>query len=190
MKRVCVYLGSNPGRRPEYADMARALAQALAVRETDLVYGGSKRGLMKVLADTMLNAGRGVVGVIPRFMADLDVQHDGLTELHVVDTMHERKALMVDLADGFIALPGGFGTFEELFEALAWQQLELHAKPCGLLNVCGYFDALNAFLDHAVSEHLLMREHRDAVLCADDPDALIDLMTAYRAPATPKWVEG
>ena len=146
-------------------------------------------GLMAVLADTVLAAGGKVIGVIPHILVEKEIAHQGLTELRVVDSMHERKALMADLADGFIALPGGLGTFEEFFEVLTWRQLGLHAKPCGLLDVRGYFSHLLQFLDHAVEERFLRQENRDLLLWATEPDKLLDLFEGYRPSHIPKWID-
>ena len=175
MKRICVFLGSSDGLRPEYADAARQLGRELVRRRLGLVYGGADVGLMKVLADTVLGEGGEVIGVIPQMLVAREVAHRGLAELHVVDSMHQRKAMMADLADGFVALPGGLGTFEELFEVLTWAQLGLHAKPCGLLDVCGYFSHLIRLLDHAVGERFVRQEYRKLLVWADEPAKLLDL---------------
>jgi uncharacterized protein (TIGR00730 family) len=174
MRRLCVFCGSSVGARAEYAESARGLGRALAGRDLGLVYGGGHIGLMGVLADAVLGAGGRVFGVIPQSMVESELAHPGLTELHVVATMHQRKALMADLADGFLALPGGFGTADELFEILTWSQLGLHAKPIGLLNVAGYFDALLAWLDRAVADGFLRPEHRRLVAEAGEPEELLD----------------
>jgi uncharacterized protein (TIGR00730 family) len=160
MRRLCVFCGSSTGKRAVYADHARQLGELLARRGLGLVYGGGHIGLMGVLADGVLEAGGHVVGVIPQALVDKELAHPGVTELRIVSTMHQRKALMADLADGFLALPGGFGTADELFEILTWAQLGLHAKPVGLLNSAGYFDALLAWLDHSVDEQFVRPEHR------------------------------
>jgi hypothetical protein len=164
MKRVCVFLGSSAGLQPEYGKVAKQLGRELIRRNLGLVYGGANLGLMKILADTVLAEGSEVIGVIPQMLVEKEIAHQGLTELRVVGSMHERKAMMADLADGFIALPGGLGTFEEFFEVWTWGQLGLHAKPCGLLDVCGYFRHLIQFLDHAVDERFLRQENRDLLL--------------------------
>jgi uncharacterized protein (TIGR00730 family) len=182
-------MGSSPGARPEYHAAAEALGTELVARGSGLVYGGAKVGLMGVLADTVLAARGTVSGVIPGDLVEMGVAHDGLQELHVTSSMHERKTLMVDLADAFIALPGGFGTFEEFFEVLTWSQLGLHAKPCGVLNVCGYFDGLLQFLDHSVFERFVSEPHRAMVLEADEPVALLDRMARYEAPVGEKWLD-
>jgi uncharacterized protein (TIGR00730 family) len=189
MRRVCVFCGSSPGLRAEYIDGTRALATVLVRRGLGLVYGGAKVGLMGVLADTMLAAGGEAIGVIPRTLRTKEVAHDGLTALHVVSSMHERKAQMAALADAFIALPGGIGTLEELTEVLSWAQLGLHAKPCGLLDVAGYFDRLVDFLDRAVAERFLAPAHRAMLLVSADPDDLLDRMDAYRPPVVEKWLD-
>ena len=188
LKRVCVFCGSSPGFRPVYAEAARATGRLLAERGIGLVYGGGNVGLMGEVADAVLAVGGQVTGVIPRALLEREVGHRGLTELHVVATMHERKALMVDLSDGFVALPGGFGTLDELCEALTWSQLGIHAKPCAVLNVDGYFDALLALFDHAVREGFVRETHRALVLEAAEPAALLDAMAAFRAPGTEKWI--
>ena len=189
MRRVCVFTGSNHGAREQYAAAARKLAHDLVARGCELVYGGAHVGLMGVLAETVLENGGRVIGVIPEVLLAKEVAHHGLTELRVVASMHERKAVMSDLADAFVALPGGLGTLEELFEVLTWSQLGLHAKPCGILNVSGYFDALLAFLDHAVCERLLKSAHRALLIVDGDSGSLLDRLAAYRAPAIDKWID-
>jgi uncharacterized protein (TIGR00730 family) len=189
LRRVCVYAGSNVGTDPAYADGARALAATLAERGIGLVYGGGNVGLMRVLADTAIAAGGEVIGVMPRALVDREIGHREITELRVVDTMHERKAQMADLADAFVAVPGGIGTLEELIEVYTWSQLGLHRKACGVLNVRGYYDALAAFLDHAVAEGFLRSEHRAVLTVAADPATLLDALTAYRPPTVGKWLE-
>ena len=188
MHSICVFCGSNAGRVADYADAARALARAIAAQGLTLVYGGGNIGLMGVLAEAALAAGGRVVGVTPRRLLEKEVVHRGLTELRVVESMHERKALMAELSDAFIALPGGLGTFEETFEVLTWAQLGFHRKPCGLLNVAGFYDRLTAFLDHAVAERFLKAEHRDMVLVDSDPEALIAHLGSYRLPEVSKWI--
>ncbi len=189
MQRVCIFCGSNAGSRAVYAEATRQLGKALVARGLGLVYGGGHVGLMGILADSVLTAGGAVIGVIPQALVDKELAQTGLTELHVVATMHQRKAQMADLADGFAALPGAFGTADELCEILTWAQLGLHAKPIGLLNVAGYFDPLRAWLDHAVREGFLRPAHRRLLLEADDPEQLLDLLTQYRPAAeTPKWI--
>ena len=188
MKSICVFCGSSAGTRPVYAEAARATGRLLAERGIGLVYGGGNVGLMGEVADAVLAAGGEVTGVIPRALMEREVGHRGLTTLHVVGSMHERKALMVDLADGFVALPGGYGTLDELCEALTWSQLGIHAKPCGVLNVDGYFDALLALFDHATREGFVRPAHRELVLQSSDPAALLDSMATFRAPSTEKWI--
>lgn len=177
---VCVFSGSNPGARPAYAEAAGALGRELARRGTRVVYGGASVGLMGAVADAALAAGGEVVGVIPQHLVDREVAHHGLTELHVTGSMHERKALMADLAEGFVALPGGLGTLEELAEILTWSQLGLQSKPCGLLDVEEFFAPLLAFLDHTVTERFVSAEHRSLVLASSDPAGLVDLLEGWR----------
>ncbi len=188
MRRVCVFCGSSHGARACYADAARALGTVLARRQIGLVYGGGCVGLMGVLADTVLAAGGEVVGVIPESMVPKELAHEGLTALHIVGSMHERKALMAELADAFVALPGGYGTFEEFCEILTWAQLGLHRKPCGLLNVDGYYDRLLALFDHAVAEQFVRPTHRSLVLEERDPERLLLRLAAYHAPALERWI--
>lgn len=185
MKAVCVYCGSSQGRLPVYADAARALGRALVARDLGLVYGGASIGLMGAVANTVLQQGGRAVGVIPQALARKEVAHTTLTELHVTQSMHERKTLMAELSDGFIALPGGIGTFEELFEIWTWAQLGIHAKPVGLLNVAGYYDALIAFLDHATHEQFLKPAQRALLIVDADPDALLARMAQARLLAQP-----
>jgi len=188
MRRVCVFCGSNAGARSEYAEAARTLAAVLVERKLGIVYGGGNVGLMGVLADAALERGGEVIGVIPQSLLDKEVGHRGVTELLVVETMHERKALMNDLSDAFIALPGGFGTFDEFFEVLTWSQLGFHGKPCALLNVAGYYDLMLAMLDHAVAERLLRPAHRELVIADIDPLPLLQRLCAL-SPA-PKAKRG
>jgi uncharacterized protein (TIGR00730 family) len=188
MQRVCVFTGSSAGARPAYRESARQLGRLLAERRIGLVYGGARVGLMGAVADACLAAGGEAVGVIPEALVAKEIAHTGLTELRVVSSMHERKALMADLADAFVALPGGWGTLEEFFEVLTWAQLGLHRKPCGLLNVGGYFDGLLAFAEHAVSEGFVRREHRDMMTIAADPGELLDRLDAHRPPVVEKWI--
>ena len=179
MKRICVFCGANTGARPAYALAARKLASLMAGQRIGLVYGGGNVGLMGVLADSMLEAGGEVIGVIPASLVAREVAHSGLTELRVVQTMHERKALMTELSDAFIAMPGGFGTLDEFFEILTWSQLGIHGKPSGLLNVAGYYDNLLVMLDHAVSEQLLRPEHRSLVLADTDAGRLLQRLAGF-----------
>ena len=173
MPRICVYCGSSAGRRDDYSAAARDLARVLVRHDLELVYGGAANGTMGVVADAVLELGGKAHGVIPKMLLGKEIAHAGLTALHIVDSMHARKALMASLADGFVALPGGFGTLEELIEILTWAQLGMHAKPCGVINVRGYFDQLLAYLDHAVAEGFLRAENRRMLLCADDAAALL-----------------
>jgi len=182
MKRICVFCGSNAGARSEYAEAARALATVLAERKLGIVYGGGNVGLMGVVADAALARGGEVIGVIPQKLVDKEVAHRGVTELRIVETMHERKALMNDLSDAFLALPGGFGTLDEFFEVLTWAQLGFHGKPCALLNVAGYYDGMLAMLDHAVTERFLRPAHRELVIADTDPLRLLQRLSAF-APA-------
>jgi uncharacterized protein (TIGR00730 family) len=190
MRHVCVFCGSSSGSRPEYAEAARRFGTALAGRGLGLVYGGGHVGLMGVLADAVLAAGGAAVGVIPKALVDRELAHGRLTELLVVDTMHQRKALMADRADAFAALPGGFGTADEFFEILTWAQLGLHAKPVGLLNVAGFFGPLLGWVDAAVRDGFLRPEHRDLLAVADEPEALLGLLQRPRRGAPPpKWID-
>jgi uncharacterized protein (TIGR00730 family) len=189
MRRICVFCGSSMGRKRVYAQTAASLGALLARHGIALVYGGGSIGLMGVIADTLLAAGGHVIGVIPRALATRELLHTGLPDLRVVGSMHERKALMAELADAFVALPGGIGTFEEFLEVLTWAQLGMHRKPCGLLNVEGYFDSLMTFLDHAVSEGFFRPEHRRLVLDADDPERLIERLASYRPPVLERWID-
>ncbi len=187
--RYCVFCGSSPGARPEYADAARALGAELAHRDIDLVYGGANIGLMGTIADSVGRAGGHVIGVIPRSLAEYDVAHLGLPDLRVVESMHERKSLMAELSEGFIALPGGLGTFEELLEIMTWSQIGLHDKPSGVLNIGGYFDPLIALLDRAVEERFLKPEHRAMLHVEDTPARLLDELARYDPPKTGKWLD-
>lgn len=188
MSRICVFCGSSLGKRPVYAAAARSLGKQLADRGLGLVYGGAKVGLMGTVADAALEAGGEVIGVIPRAMVGREIAHASLTKLHIVESMHERKALMADLSDGFIALPGGFGTFEEFCEIITWAQLGLHRKPCGILNIEGYYDHLLGLFDHAEEEKLLKPENRRLVIANADVTALLDQLLEYRAPNVEKWI--
>jgi uncharacterized protein (TIGR00730 family) len=187
MRRVCVYCGSSSGVLPEYSAAARELADVLVRHELELVYGGADKGIMGVLADAMLEHGGKVHGVIPKMLTDKEIAHQGLTELHVVASMHQRKTMMAALSDGFIALPGGYGTLEEIIEIITWGQLRFHDKPCGLLNVKGYFDHLLAYLDHASKEGFLRREHRNMLLVDSDPAGIVQQFERYTAPHVEKW---
>lgn len=187
MRRICVFCGSNAGARSEYAEAARALAAVLVEHKLGIVYGGGNVGLMGVLADAALGCGGEVTGVIPRTLVDKEVAHRGVTELLIVETMHERKALMNDLSDAFIALPGGFGTLDEFFEVLTWSQLGFHGKPCALLNVAGYYDRMLAMLDHAVAERFLRPAHREFVIADTDPLRLLQRLSAFPPAPKGKW---
>jgi uncharacterized protein (TIGR00730 family) len=187
VNRLCVYCGSSIGADGGYVDAARELASLLVAADIALVYGGANKGIMGILADSVLELGGEAIGVIPKALHDQEIAHPGLTELHVVNSMHERKSLMAVLADGFVALPGGFGTLEEIVEVLTWGQLRFHSKPCGLLNVNGYFDHLLAYLAHAESEGFLRSEHRDMLLVADTAALLLDRFEHYVPPQVDKW---
>jgi uncharacterized protein (TIGR00730 family) len=184
VQRLAVYCGSAPGSRPEFAEATRATAAAMVERGVDLVYGGGRLGLMGLIADNVLACGGKVFGVIPRALVNLEVAHDGITELHTVDTMHERKAKMTDLADAFLALPGGIGTLDELFEAWSWNALGYHAKPFCLLNVDGFWDGMIAFIDHATTSGFLSAQRRGQLLVAATPDEALDLLDEAAAAAT------
>jgi uncharacterized protein (TIGR00730 family) len=188
MKSVAVYCGSSSGNKEEYTQQAQEMGRELARRGLTLVYGGGCVGLMGTIADAVLAEGGRVIGVIPQFLADKEVAHRGCTELHVVETMHQRKLLMADLADGFVAMPGGFGTLEELFEVLTWGQLGLHGKPVGLLNTLGFYDTLLGLLDHMSAEAFLRPENREQVLQNVNPAALLDAMADYRPLRLEKWL--
>lgn len=190
MKRVCIFAGSGSGVRPDYAAAALALAAACAERGLGIVYGGGSVGLMGVLADRALAAGAEVIGVIPAPLATKELAHGNLSELRVVESMHERKATMNALADGFVALPGGLGTFEETLEVLTWAQLGIHTKPVGVLNVAGYYDGLLRWLAHAVGEGFLRREHLGLLIVADEADELLDRFAVWTPPAGPRaWMK-
>ncbi len=187
MKRICVYCGSNTGSRPVYAAAARDLASVLVGHEIELVYGGADKGIMGIIADEVLKLGGKVHGVIPQMLCDKEIAHQGLTELHVVSSMHARKSMMAALSDGFIAMPGGFGTLEEIIEIITWGQLRFHDKPCGLLNVAGYFDHLLSYLDHASAEGFLRGENRQMLLSHGSAARLVQQFERYTAPHVDKW---
>lgn len=189
LKRICVFCGSRAGSRPDYAEMATRLGALLAERQIELVYGGGNVGLMGKLADACLEAGGRVIGVIPRALMDWEVGHEGLTRLEVVDSMHTRKARMAELADGFIALPGGLGTLEELFEVLTWAQLGFHAKPVGLLDVAAYYTPLVQWLEAGVREGFLKPENRELLLHADNAVTLLREMGQYHPPAVARRIK-
>jgi uncharacterized protein (TIGR00730 family) len=188
VRRLCVFCGSSPGRDPRHAETAAALGRALADRGIGLVFGGGSVGLMGVVADAVLARGGEVTGVIPRGLAARELAHRGVADTRVVPTMHARKALMAELADGFVALPGGIGTFEELLEIATWGQLGIHRKPIGVLNVAGYYDPLVALLEHAVAEGFLPDKSRGLVVVEDAVDRLLDRLAGHRLPPAPEWV--
>jgi hypothetical protein len=189
LSRICVFCGSNSGAHPDYAVAAAALGQLLAQRGITLVYGGGNVGLMGILADACMTAGGQVIGVIPEALVRREVAHHHLTELRVVDSMHTRKAMMADLSDAFIALPGGVGTFEELFEIWTWSQLGIHRKPCGLLNVRSYYDPLIALTSNAVREKFMRPEHRDIFTVESDPALLLGKLQNRQPPLLSKWID-
>jgi uncharacterized protein (TIGR00730 family) len=189
LKRVCVFCGSSPGARPSYRAAAEALGAAVARRGLGLVYGGAHVGLMGVVADAALAQGGEVIGVLPRALEAKELAHRNLSALYVVESMHERKALMAELSDCFVALPGGIGTLEETFEAWTWTQLGLHEKPCALLDVDGYYAALQEFLERAVADRFVRPEHRTMLLVDGDPERLLDALAAWRAPIVEKWLD-
>ncbi|MFU1981515.1 TIGR00730 family Rossman fold protein [Bordetella hinzii] len=188
LKQICVYCGSNGGRQPEYLEQARAFGQELVKRDIGLVYGGAAVGLMGAVADGVMQAGGHAVGIIPVSLMQKELAHRGLTELHVVQSMHERKTMMAEQADGFVALPGGAGTLEEIFETWTWAQLGMHRKPCGLLNIAGYYDDLARFLDHTVAEAFMRPQHRAMLAIESDAAALLDRFAAYEPPTVSKWI--
>jgi hypothetical protein len=188
IKRICVFCGSSPGSRPGYTAAAIALAKHLVARGISIVYGGSNVGLMGVLADTAIAAGGEVIGVIPQAMVVKEVAHGRLSQLKVVDSMHERKALMAELSDAFIAMPGGYGTFEEFCEVLTWTQLGFQQKPCGILNVEGYYDHLLKMFDHAVTEQFVKPAHRRIVISDSVPETLVGRLLACELPVVDKWI--
>ena len=185
---LCIYCGSSSGRLEAYGSAASALAEALVSRNIRLVYGGAGIGIMGRVADHVLKLGGQAIGVIPKALAHKEVAHKNLTELHVTQSMHERKMLMAELADGFIALPGGIGTLEELFEIWTWAQLGIHTKPCGLLNVEGYFDSLIGFMDHVLAEQFVKKEHHALLIVETNPDTLLDRYINYQPPVVKHWV--
>jgi uncharacterized protein (TIGR00730 family) len=183
LKRICVFCGSSPGVNPSYARAAQSVARLFCQRGIVLVYGGGNVGLMGILANACLEQGGRVIGVIPRVLADKEVAHTGLTELRIVSSMHERKSVMADLSEAFIALPGGYGTWEELFEVLSWSQLGIQRKACGLLNVNGYYDALLELADKSVTEGFLRKSHRELLLSDVDPERLLDRLSTHPMPS-------
>ena len=188
MKRVCIYCGSSTGNKKIYRDMAEAMGALLARRGIGLVYGGGNVGLMGVVADAALAGGGEVIGVIPRSLADREIAHTGVTDLRVVDSMHTRKAMMAELSDAFIAMPGGVGTFEEFFEAVTWTQLGVHRKPCGLLNAGAFYSPLAVFVDQAVTEGFIKPIHRAMIVVDDDPERLLNSLATLELPDVPKWI--
>ena len=188
MKSVAVYCGASSGTNELFTQQAQAMGRALAERGFTLVYGGGRVGLMGAVADAVMQHGGRAVGVIPDFLADKELAHTGLSELHIVKTMHERKLMMADLAEGFVAMPGGYGTLEELFEVLTWGQLGLHRKPIGVLNVAGYYDHLLQALNHMADEGLLRRENRNQLLSHPEPHGILDAMLAYEPVSLEKWL--
>ncbi len=188
IKSICIYCGSSPGRLDAYGLAACALANALVSRNIKLVYGGAGIGLMGLVADQVLELGGEAIGVIPKALAHKEVAHKNLTELHVTESMHERKMLMAELSDGFIALPGGIGTLEELFEIWTWAQLGFHNKPCGLLNIEGYYDSLIGFLDHVLAEQFVKKEHHALLIVETNPDVLLDRYVNYQPPTVKHWI--
>jgi uncharacterized protein (TIGR00730 family) len=189
MKSICVFAGSSVGARPEYGTLAGELGSTLAARQIGLVYGGARVGLMGIVADAVLAAGGQVTGVIPAALVAREVAHSGLTDLRIVSSMHERKALMAELSDAFIAIPGGWGTCEEFFEVLTWGQLGLHRKPCGLLNVHGYFDPLLSFVTHSIDEGFVRREQSKLISVASVPETLLDMLETSEPPVVEKWLD-
>ena len=187
--RLCVFCGSSTGLNPSFIDATRVLGAALAQRGIGVVYGGGNVGLMGVLADAVLDAGGEIIGVIPHGLVAREIAHSGVTQMHIVNSMHERKALMADLAAAFVALPGGFGTLEEFCEAVTWTQLGVHAKPCGLLNVDGFYDDLLAFFQHALGEQFLRPTHSDIVVADSDPLRLLDRLVAWTPPQVARWLD-
>jgi uncharacterized protein (TIGR00730 family) len=189
MERLCVFSGSSPGAHPDYAQAAQELGRAFAEQGVGLVYGGASVGLMGIVADAVLDAGGEAVGVIPQALVDREIAHPRLDDLRVVGSMHERKALMAELADGFVALPGGMGTLEELFEVYTWTQLGLHSKPLGLLDVRSYYAKLVGFLDHAVAERFLTVEHREMLVVEQRAEAMLEAFRRWRPPVRTKWID-
>ncbi len=193
VKRICVFCGSNPGARSVYADIAQQLGKAIVSQGMGLVYGGGSIGLMGIIADAVLKEKGKVIGVIPHALASKEFAHPGLTELRMVSSMHERKAIMAELSDAFIAMPGGFGTFDELFEILTWAQLGLHSKPIGLLNVEGYFDLLLSFINHVLQERFIQTKHHRMIITSHNPEELLSVLSRckpfYRIPQVIDWKE-
>ncbi|HCY88455.1 MAG TPA: TIGR00730 family Rossman fold protein [Desulfobacteraceae bacterium] len=189
MKRVCVYCGSSDGKKDAYKAAARELGRAMLEKGLGLVYGGAQIGIMGEIANTVMDGGGEVIGIMPKPLADREIYHTGLTRLEIVDSMHERKAMMAELSDGFIALPGGLGTIEEIFEVLTWAQLGFHRKPCALLNAIGYYDNLCAFLNHTVIEGFVNTASRAMLMTESDPRVLLERFENYQAPVVNKWID-
>jgi uncharacterized protein (TIGR00730 family) len=190
LRRICVFCGSSPGARPAYGEAAEELGRLLVAEGIGLVYGGGKVGLMGRLADAVLAEGGEAIGVLPESLVAKEIGHPGLEDLRVVDSMHERKALMAELADAFVALPGGLGTLEELFEVYTWAQLGLHRKPCALLDVQGYYEGIATFLSHAVEERFLREDHREMLIVEQEPWLLVERLRAFEpAAVVPKWID-
>ncbi|MGE3276552.1 MAG: TIGR00730 family Rossman fold protein [Vicinamibacterales bacterium] len=188
MRSLCVFCGSSTGSNPAFADAARTVGASMAARGLRLVYGGGNIGLMGIVADAVLEAGGQVTGVIPRPMVEREIAHTGLTDLHIVETMHERKAMMAELSDGFVAMPGGFGTLEEIAEAITWTQLGVHEKPCGLLNVDGFYDGLLTFLAHAGESGFIRPAGLAIVISNPDPAQLLDQLEAWTPAERRQWL--
>lgn len=188
MPNLCVFCGANQGNAPEYPAAAVAMGQALARHHWGLVYGGGRIGLMGVIADATLAAGGNVIGVIPESLATVELLHPGVPDMRIVSSMHARKALMAELSVGFIAMPGGYGTFEELFEVITWAQLGIHSKPIGILNVSGYFDSLLQFLEHSIATGFIRPIHRELIVVSPDPSELLHRLLQHRMPLVPKWI--
>lgn len=189
MNSICIFCGASPGARPIYIEKAREAGRMIAESGLNMVYGGGSVGMMGAVADSCLDAGGKVTGVITQQLYDLEVGHEGLTDIEIVTTMHERKARMAELADGFVSLPGGIGTLEEMFEVLTWAQLEIHSKPCGLLNVEGYYDDLYDFLQNAVKERFLLPEHAGMLILDEDFESLLAKMMTFTPIQIEKWVD-
>nr|WP_157452582.1 TIGR00730 family Rossman fold protein [Chloroherpeton thalassium] len=189
MKSICVFCGSNLGGKPEYKEATQAFGKLLARKNIRLIYGGGNVGLMGIIASSVMEAGGEVVGVIPKFLADKELAHTDVSKLHVVGSMHERKALMADLSDGFVALPGGIGTLEEIFEVFTWAQLGLHEKPCAVLNVAGFYDHLYTFLQNTVEMRFMKAPNLDMLILESDAEKMLERMKSYRSPKIEKWIE-
>jgi uncharacterized protein (TIGR00730 family) len=188
IKRICIFCGSSTGNKPVYVEAARAVGRLIVEKKLGIVYGGGSVGLMGALADEALAQGGDVIGVIPQALFDKELGHAGLHKLHIVESMHKRKSMMADLADAFLALPGGFGTFEELFEIITWSQLGIHAKPVGLLNVAGYYDPLLEMCDQTIGEGFVRQEDRMRIISHSEPDTLINQLLTAQVPETAKWL--